>query len=90
MTTIDYLTLAAYAALNIDVIAQTVHIFRRKSSLDISIYGVILRFVAITIIWLKLNQLGDISVLIGHSFVLITFTAYIIAIIYFRIKPNKK
>lgn len=90
MTVIDYLTLVAYAALNIDVIAQTIHIFRRRSSLDISIYGVLLRFVAIAIIWLKLNQLGDIPVLIGHSFILITFVVYFITIIYFRIKPHKK
>ena len=90
MTLLDFLTLASYAALNVDVIFQIKRIYQTKSSRDLSILGLSIRYVAIIIILIKFSSLSDIPLIIGQGLITITFTTYfLLATIYFlRTKRN--
>lgn len=58
----NYLNLAttfSLTALNVDIVLQNIRVFRRKSSQDISLPGVIVRYVAIFIILFKYLSLSD-------------------------------
>lgn len=84
MTLLDIATLASYIALNIDIILQTVHIYRTKSSKDISLVGISIRYAAILIILVKFISLSEVPLILGQGLIAITFTLYLtLSILYF-------
>jgi uncharacterized protein with PQ loop repeat len=89
MTILDVLTLLSYAALNIDVLLQIRRIYATKSSHDLSLTGMIVRYVAILIILIKFATLSDIPLIIGQALVAVTFTAYLCLAVTF-VKHRKK
>ena len=88
MSLLDLLTLLSFIGLNIDVILQARRIKQVKSSEDISISGLMIRFVAIVVILYKLVCVGDTALIIGQALLVITFTAYMLLVISFL--PKKK
>jgi len=90
MTILDWLTLISYMALNIDIILQIGRIYKRKSSEDLSLVGMTIRFIAILIIAVKFFTLGDVPLIIGQGMAVVTFgTYFVLAIIYFRHRRAK-
>ena len=84
MNILDFLTLLSYVALNIDIVLQIRRIYQTKSSYDLSLFGLTIRYVAILIILVKFVSLGDVSLVIGQGLITITFTAYfVLAVLYF-------
>ncbi|HSW98497.1 MAG TPA: hypothetical protein VLF71_01535 [Candidatus Saccharimonadales bacterium] len=90
MDILDWLTLLSYIALNIDIVLQIRRIYRRKSSEDLSLAGMTIRYAAIIIIIIKFAALGDVSLIIGQSIAVVTFGTYFaMALIYFRHRKDK-
>lgn len=84
MDFLDWLTLISYVALNADVLFQIRRIYQTKSSKDLSLFGMAIRYIAIIIILVKFVNLSDITLVIGQSLITITFTVYFgLAIAYF-------
>lgn len=91
MTWLDYATVASYIALNIDVVLQIHHIRNTRSSRDLSLTGLVVRYGAILLILYKFISLDDNSLILGQTLVALTFTAYLVlAITYARHKPKRK
>lgn len=87
MKLLDVLTLLAYIALSADVIFQIRRIRITKSSHDISLAGLTVRYIAIIIIMVKFIKLGDFPLIFGQGIIAMTFTFYfILALTYFRHK----
>lgn len=85
MTILDWLTLVSYIALNVDIVLQIKRIYQRKSSEDLSLVGMTIRYAAILIIAFKFLSLGDLPLIIGQGIAVVTFGAYFaLAILYFR------
>lgn len=85
MPLLDWLTLLSYVALNVDVILETRRIYRTKSSNDLSLFGMLIRYIAIIIVLIKFVSLHDPSLVIGQALIAFTFTLYLaLAVVYFR------
>ncbi|GEM_PF-610314 len=78
MDFLDWLTLIAYAAVNIDMVLQTRRIYRTKSSEDLSLLGMTIRYVAIIIVLFKFISLSSVSLIVGQSLTALTFTVYFV------------
>jgi len=89
MNFLNYLTLFAYIALSADVLLQIKHIYHTKSSRDISIAGLAIRFIAIVIILIKFISLGDMPLAIRQTLIAITFTTYLSLTIVYLIHRRK-
>ncbi len=89
MNTLDIFTIASYIALNVDIIFQIRRIYTTKSSHDLSLVGLTIRYVAILIILIKFISLSDIALIIGQGLILITFTTYI-TLSYFYFQKHKQ
>jgi len=84
MPLIDLATLFSYFALTSDILLQIKNIYRTKSSNDLSLIGMSIRYIAILIIWFKFFTLSDMPLVIGQSLVAISFTTYLaLATLYF-------
>jgi hypothetical protein len=84
MNLLDILTILSYIALNIDIIFQVRRIYLNKSSKDLSLVGLTIRYLAIIIILIKFLTLSDLPLIIGQGLIVITFSAYfVLAVIYF-------
>ncbi len=84
MNSLDIFTIISYVGLNVDIIFQVRRIYNTKSSRDISLLGLSIRYIAILIILIKFISLSDLSLIIGQGLILITFTTYfILAFFYF-------
>ena len=91
MTILDWLTLSSYIALNIDIVLQIRRIYQRKSSEDLSLLGMTIRYIAILIIIIKFAAIGDTSLIIGQGIAVITFGTYFaLALVYFRNRKTEK
>lgn len=90
MTLLDFLTLLSFVGLNIDVLLQAHKIREVKSAEDISMSGLVVRFVAIFIILYKLLCIGDITLIIGQGLLAITFASYMILVFSYLPKAKKK
>lgn len=91
MDFLDWLTLISYTALNVDVVLQIHRIYNTKSSRDLSMPGMTIRFIAIGIILIKFIELGDMPLLLGQALIASTFTIYfILAVAYARHKKKSK
>jgi len=85
MDILDWLTLLSYVALNIDIVLQIKRIYHRKSSEDLSLLGMTIRYIAILIIVFKFAAIGDIALIIGQGIAVVTFGTYFtLALIYYR------
>ena len=80
MNLLDILTIISYVALNVDILFQIKQIYTTKSSRDVSLIGLTIRYVAILVILIKFVSLSDIPQMIGQSLIVITFTTYFIII----------
>jgi len=90
MDVLDWLTLLSYIALNIDIVLQIKRIYRRKSSEDLSLLGMTIRYVAIIIIVIKFVAIRDIALIIGQCIAVVTFGTYFtLALVYFRHRKAK-
>lgn len=92
MTPLDIATLFSYIALNIDILLQIVRIYRTKSSKDLSLFGMSIRYAAILIILIKFISLSDTPLIIGQGLIAITFTLYftLSVVYYFRARSLQK
>ncbi len=89
MNILDWLTLLSYIALNIDIVLQIKRIYHRKSSEDLSLPGMTIRYIAILIIVFKFAAIGDAALIIGQGIAVVTFGTYFtLALIYYR-RPKK-
>ena len=84
MNWLDWLTLISYIALNVEICMQAWHIYRTKSSHDLSIPGMVIRFMAIAIILVKFATIGDLPILIGQAVIVLTFGTYFALAIHYR------
>jgi uncharacterized protein with PQ loop repeat len=84
MSILNLLTLFAFIALNLDIIFQIIRVRKTKSSKDLSLLGLIIRFIAIIIILIKYIALRDTTLVLGQALIAVTFTIYFsLAILYF-------
>lgn len=85
MNLLDILTILSYVALNVDILFQIHRIYTTKSSHDISLIGLSIRYGAVLIILVKFISLSDIPLIIGQGFIVFTMTLYLIlAFLYTR------
>jgi len=85
MDWLDIITFASYVALTADVLFQIHHVYKHKSSNDISIVGLGIRYVAILIILYKFFTLGELPLVLGQLLLSITFTLYLfLVILYYK------
>ena len=84
MAILDLLTLLSYIALNVDIIFQIKRIYETKSSRDLSIVGMSIRYAAILIILLKFVRISDLPLIIGQGLIVLTFTSYLVLALYYR------
>ncbi len=91
MSSLDIFTILSYIGLNIDILFQIRRIYKTKSSRDISLFGLSVRYVAIIIILIKFISLSDTALIIGQGLILITFTSYfILALLYYLRRTKAK
>jgi hypothetical protein len=84
MAILDLLTLLSYVALNVDIIFQIKRIYQTKSSRDLSIVGMSIRYAAILIILLKFVRISDLPLIIGQGLIVLTFTSYLVLALHYR------
>lgn len=90
MNLLDFLTLLSFIGLNIDVLLQAHKIRQVKSSEDISISGLMVRFVAIFVILYKLLCIGDLALILGQALLAVTFTSYMVLVFSYLPKAKKR
>lgn len=92
MTFLDWLTIMSFIALNVDIVLQIHRIYRTKSAVDLSIFGMTIRFLAIAIILAKYLSVHDSALIVGQIVIALTFTTYFgLALIYtFSHQPKRK
>jgi hypothetical protein len=83
MTVLDLLTVLSYIALNVDIIFQIGRIYKTKSSRDLSLVGMSIRYAAIFIILIKFVSLSDLPLIIGQGLILLTYTTYLALAVYY-------
>jgi uncharacterized protein with PQ loop repeat len=83
MTPLDLLTLLSYMALNVDILLQIKRIYRTKSSHDLSLAGMSIRYAAILIILIKFISISDVPLIIGQGLIVLTFTTYFTLSLYY-------
>lgn len=91
MDLLDWLTLFSYGAINLDIVFEIRKIRQTKSSKDLSLMGMSLRYLAIAIIFIKFVSLDETPLIIGQGLIALTFTLYFaLALLYFRNKPKRQ
>ncbi len=90
MNTLDTFTILSYIGLNADIIFQIRRIYKTKSSRDISLIGLSIRYLAIIIILIKFISLSDVPLIIGQSLILLTFTTYFTLTFLYFLKRKKQ
>lgn|GEM_PF-6396351 len=83
---LNVLTIIAFGFFTIENLMQLYHIYKRKSSLDISIVSLYLRIVGINVIFMKLLFVGDIFLIIGQFSLAIISFVYLGTVLYYRKK----
>lgn len=86
MLLLDIATLFSYVALNVDILLQIKRIYTTKSSRDLSLFGMSVRYAAILIILIKFLSLSDLSLIIGQGLIMLTFTTYFTLAVYYHLK----
>jgi hypothetical protein len=88
MTPLDLLTLLSYIALNVDILFQIKRIYQTKSSHDLSLAGMSMRYAAILIIMIKFINISDVPLIIGQGLIVLTFTTYFALALYYFANRN--
>jgi len=88
MALLDLLTLLSYVALNVDIMFQIRRIYRTKSSRDLSLFGMSVRYAAILIILFKFISLSDVPLILGQGLIVLTFTTYFAFALYYFAHRN--
>jgi len=85
MAFLDIITFASYVALTTDILFQIHRVYINKSSHDVSIVGLGIRYAAILIILYKFWTVGDLPLILGQILVALTFSLYLcLAILYYK------
>jgi len=84
MNLLDSLTFLSLVAINIDVLLQNIRVFRRKSSLDISLLGTLIRYGAIIVLLAKYLTLQDAVLILGQVVVLVNVGVYTALVVKYR------
>ena len=90
MNLLNFFTIISYIALNVDILFQVRQIYKTKSSKDLSLIGLTIRYIAILIILIKFISLSDIPLIIGQGLMVLTFTIYFIFAVYYFIHSKRK
>jgi hypothetical protein len=90
MSLLDYLTVLAYVALDVEITIEALKIYHTKSSADLSIFGMVIRLMAIIIVLIKFASIGDIPIFIGQIVILVTFCFYLTLAVRYRLHPKKR
>jgi uncharacterized protein with PQ loop repeat len=88
MTLLDLLTLLSYVALNVDILFQIRRIYQTKSSRDLSLAGMSIRYTAIFIILTKFIHMNELPLIIGQGIILLTYTTYFALASYYFANPD--
>lgn len=84
MNYLDLATMISLAALNVDIVLQNIRVFRRKSSRDVSLMGVIVRYIAIFVILMKYLSLNDWVLCMGQMVIAANVTVYLVLVVRYR------
>lgn len=88
MSTLDFLTLASYVALNVDILFQIARLRATRSSRDVSLAGLSIRYLAVLIILVKFVSLSDLPLVLGQGLIALTLTFYFLLAITYRTKRS--
>jgi hypothetical protein len=83
---LNYATLLAYTAFSIDLLSQIIQIYIRKSSLDVSIRGILVRLLGSFILAIKMLTTKDIYLIYGQFILVSIIGIYLGFLIYYRKK----
>ena len=86
---VNYGTLIAYAAFTIDILLEIRRIHWRKSSLDLSLSGVLIRLLAGLMLLIKLIFTNDIYLIVGQGVFSVIYAIYVFMIIWYRGSVSK-
>lgn len=81
---LDILTFVSYIALNVDIFLQNRRVLQTKSSRDISIVGVLVRYAAVIIILVKFFALSDWALILGQLAIVANVTTYLYLVFKYR------
>lgn len=81
---LDFATLFSLLALNVDIALQNRRVHGRKSSKDISMTGLLVRYVAIFVLLLKYFTLDDPVLIVGQTLIALNVTVYIVLVYKYR------
>ena len=84
MSFLDNATLISLIALNIDILLQNKRVWGRKSSKDISLSGLLVRYIAIFILLAKYFSLQDWVLIVGQAIIAVNVTIYLVLVVRFR------
>jgi hypothetical protein len=87
---LNLLTLLSYVALNVDIVFQIRRIHYTKSSRDLSLVGMIVRYAAIFIILIKFISMSDLPLMIGQGLIVLTYTTYLALALYYYANRNSR
>jgi hypothetical protein len=85
---LNLLTLFSYIALNVDIVFQIRRIHSTKSSRDLSLVGMGVRYAAIFVIFIKFFSISEFPLIIGQGLIVITYTTYFALAIYYYANSN--
>ena len=85
---INYATLIAFLTISVDLIFQIIHMHKRKSSLDISMRGTLIRLFGGIIFLLKFIVTKDFYLILGQILFMVIFMIYLVSILRYR-KDNR-
>lgn len=89
MNLLNWLTLASYVALNVDLVLQIRRIYKTKSSNDLSIIGIAIRYIVTFVVLAKFISLSDQLLIVSQGTIVLSFTAYFVLAVYYM-KHRKK
>ena len=90
MDTLDLLTAIALGALSIDVGLQIWRVMKMKSSEDVSISGVVIRFIAALVMLVKFSWIQDAVLVWGQVILVIVLTYYLFLLVKLRPRKDRK
>jgi hypothetical protein len=85
MELLDILTIGAFVALSTDIVLQINHLRSHKSSDDLSLIGLGVRYAAIWVLLYNFYTIGDWPLLVGQALLATVFTFYLgVVLVYYR------
>ncbi len=80
----NYGAVIAFFALTLDIFMQIIHIYKRKSSLDLSLKGCFIRLIAAALLLLKFEATKDLYLIIGQGIFVLSYIVYFFMLFYYR------